>query len=199
MASTRIGVDHLVYAPLTKDDGTTAPTYGAPVPLPGVMKLNINPNPSSDTIFADDGPMESASTLGKIEVEIDKAYLTMAEKTALLGHGADSNGVVVYGSADTAPDVAIGFRTLRADGTYRYVWMLKGKFSEPEDNNETKGDSVKFQNDTIKGEFVKVNKEYTVNGKTVKPWKMEVDADVTGATDTIASWFTAPYLPSTGA
>ena len=61
-----------------------------------------------------------------------------------------------------------------------------------------KGDSVKFQNDTIKGEFVKINKEYTVGGKPKKPWKMEVDADVTAAASTITSRFSAPYLPSAG-
>ena len=67
---------------------------------------------------------------------------------------------------------------------------------EPEDNNETKGDSISFQNDTIKGEFAKVDKSYTVNGKTVQPWKTEVldgDADVEAAT--ITGWFTKPYLP----
>lgn len=196
MAGTRIGCDHLVYAPLTKDDGTTL-TYGTPVALPNVMKININPNPSSETLFADDGPAETAATLGKIEVEIDKAALTLVEKAALLGHQKDANGVLMYGSNDSAPNVAIGFRTLKSNGTYRYVWLLKGKFMEPEDNNETKGDSISFQNDTIKGEFAKVNKRFTVNGKEIQPWKSEADdEDGTTPSTAIATWFDDVYLPA---
>ena len=194
MAATRIGCDNLVYAPLTTDDGTVL-TYGAPVSLPNVMKININPNPSSETLFADDGPADTAATLGKIEVEIDKAALSITEKASLLGHKKDSNGVLVYSANDTAPWVAIGFRTLRSDGTYRYIWLLKGKFMEPEDNNETKGDSISFQNDTIKGEFAKVNKSFTVDGETKKPWKMEVDEDDAAAAGAISDWFTTVYLP----
>jgi phi13 family phage major tail protein len=195
--ATRIGCDHLMYALLTEDDGTNL-TYGTPTALPGVMKLNINPNPSQETLFADDGPQDTATTLGKIEVEIDKSALSIAEKAALLGHSLDSNGALIYGANDVPPWVAIGFRTLKSNGMYRYVWLYKGKFMEPEDNNETRGDSINFQNDTIKGMFAKVNKEFTVNGKTVKPWKAELDQEDTAADPAaISSWFSAVYVPTT--
>ena len=195
MAGVRIGCDHLVYAPLKKDDGTTL-EYESVVALPKVMKININPNPSSETLFADDGPSDTAVTLGKIEVEIDKASLSTTEKAALLGHQTDTNGVLICGGNDVPPYVAIGFRTLKSDGTYRYVWLLKGKFMEPEDNNETKGDSVSFRNDSIKGEFAKTDKVFTIGGKPVQPWKTEVNEGDTGASTAISTWFDAPYQPA---
>ena len=75
--ATRIGCDNLVYAIMTTEDTTTsAPVYGDPKPAPGVMSVNINPNSSQETLFADDGPMETATTLGKIDVEIKKNELT---------------------------------------------------------------------------------------------------------------------------
>ena len=49
MAGVRIGCDHLVYAPLKKDDGTTL-EYEDVVALPKVMKININPNPSNQVV-----------------------------------------------------------------------------------------------------------------------------------------------------
>ena len=71
--ATRIGCDNLVYAiQTTEDTATTAPVYAAPKAAPGVMSVNINPNASQETLFADDGPMETATTLGKIDVEIKK-------------------------------------------------------------------------------------------------------------------------------
>lgn len=194
----RIGCDHLVYALMTTEDSATqAPTYGPVKSAIGVMSLNINPNGSQETLFADDGPMETASTLGKIEVEIQKAQLTTENKADLLGHTVDSRGALVYSDNDVAPWVAIGFRTLKSNGNYRYVWMYKGKFTEPEDNNETKGDSINFQNDTISGQFAKLNKEYTVGGKVKKPWKYELDQDYEGADPSMFStWFDEVLFPS---
>lgn len=198
--ATRIGCDNLVYAKMTTEDtDTTAPEYGAVTKAPGVMSININPNGSLETLFADDGPMESASTLGRIEVEIQKNELTTQNKADLLGHVIDNNGAVVYGDSDVPPYVAIGFRTLKSNGKYRHVWLYKGKFNEPEDNNETKGDSINFQSDTINGQFVKLKYAYTIGGRSIRPWKYELDADHTAADEAaIAAWFTAVTMPAVG-
>lgn len=197
--ATRIGCDNLVYAPMTKEDtATTPPEYGEVTQAIGVMSININPNGSQETLFADDGPMETASTLGKIDVEIQKAYLTTQNKADLLGHEIDSKGGLVYADNDIAPWMAIGFRTLKSNGNYRYLWLYKGKFTEPEDANETKGDSINFQSDTIKGQFTRLNYAYTINGKKKRPWKYEIDQDdETADATTINSWFTAPVFPAT--
>lgn len=195
--ATRIGCDNLVYAKMTTEDSaTSAPAYGEVVKAPGVMSININPNSSLETLFADDGPMETAATLGKIDVEIQKNELTAQNKADLLGHEIDTNGAVVYGDSDVPPYVAIGFRTLKSNGKYRYVWLYKGKFSEPEDANETKGDSINFQSDTISGQFAKLNYAYTVNNRTVRPWKYELDGDSENANEaTMTNWFKAPVMP----
>lgn len=196
--ATRIGCDHLVYVPMTTEDtATSAPVYGTVKNAIGVMSLNINPNGAQETLFADDGPMETASTLGRIEVEIQKNELTTENKADLLGHQIDAKGALVYGDSDIPPWMAIGFRTLKSNGNYRYVWLYKGKFTEPEDSNETKGDSINFQTDTINGQFTRLNYAYTVNGKSVRPWKYEIDQDHAGAdASTISSWFTSPVMPS---
>ena len=199
--ATRIGCDNLVYAIMTTEDtADTAPAYDAVVKAPGVMSVNINPNASQETLFADDGPMETASTLGRIEVAIQKNELTTKNKADLLGHTVDANGALVYGDSDIPPWVAVGFRTLKSNGKYRYVWMYKGKFNEPEDNNETKGDGINFQSDTINGQFVKLSYGYNVGGKSVRPWKYELDADHAveeTAQTTIDNWFKAPVMPGT--
>lgn len=193
--ATRIGCDHAVVAKLTEAiDGT--PTYTDVTELPGLIKLSVNPNASLDTLFYDDGPGDTAATIGKIEVEFEKNALSIIEKAYLLGHGVDSNKALVYGANDVPPWVALGFRSLKANGTYIYVWLLKGKFADPESQNETKGDSISFQTDTIKGQFVKLNKSYTVDGKDVKPYKMEADEENDGTLPAVfAKWFDEPVLP----
>lgn len=201
--ATRIGCDNLVYALMkTEDTDSAAPVYDTVVTAPGVMSLNINPNGATSTLFADDGPMETASTIGNIEVEIQKNELTTKNKADLLGHTIDANGGLCYAADDVPPYVAIGFRTLKSNGKYRYVWLYKGKFNEPEDANETKGDSINFQADTITGQFTRLSYKATVaTGKTKRLWKYEMDEDNTDTTNgansvVIGKWFTAPVMPS---
>lgn len=196
--ATRIGCDNLVYAKMTTEDTkTTAPVYGPIKDAPGVMSFNINPNASQETLFYDDGPGEVASTLGNIEVEIQKNELTTQNKADLLGHAIDSKGALVYSDSDIPPWHAVGFRSLKSNGNYRYVWLYKGKFNDPEDNNETKGDGINFQTDTINGQFVKLAYEITIGGKVRRPWKYEIDGDNASAdAAAISSWFDSVKLPS---
>lgn len=199
--ATRIGCDSLVYAIMqTEDTATTPPAYGDVKTAPGVISININPNASQETLFADDGPMDTATTLGKVDVAINKAELTTENKADLLGHEIDDNGGIAYGDSDVPPWVAIGFRTLKSNGKYRYVWLYKGKFTDPEDNNETKGDSINFQTDTINGQFVKLNNQITIKGKLKRLWKYEMDGDNTEAkADVMANWFKTVTMPNTQA
>ena len=196
--STRIGCDNLVYAIMTTEDSVgAAPVYDTPKKAPGVISVNINPNTASGTLFADDGPYDTATTLGQVEVAINKAELTTENKADLLGHAIDSKGGVIYSDTDVPPWVAVGFRSIKSNGKYRYVWLYKGKFTDPEDNNETKTDSINFQTDTINGQFVKLTHSITVDGKGRRPWKYEVDGDYADADATLMNtWFDKVVMPT---
>lgn len=197
----RIGCDMLHYAKMTTEDtASTAPVYGTVTPAPGVMHVNINPNASLATAFFDDGPGDTASTLGNITVEIQKNFLSANNKADLLGHTLDAAGGVAYADDDTPPFVAIGFRSLKSNGKYRHIWLYKGRFADPEDNSETKGDNINFQADTIVGQFLKLNYPHTVGGKQKRLWKYELDADTPGASQpVIDDWFTEVTFPSSTA
>lgn len=189
-----IGLKSLYYALLDTDTANSPPaTYEAPVSIPGAISANVNPNASNETLFADDGPYETASTIGAIELELNVADLPIETQAALLGHTL-SGGVLIRKSSDTPPFVAIGFKALKSNGHYRYTWLGKGKFSIPEQANETKGDSVNFQTPTIKGSFLKRDCD--------DEWERHIDED---HVDYVASmgtnWFTNPYggTPDTSA
>lgn len=193
----RIGCSDLHYAIMTTEDTTTtAPVYATITPAPGVMHVNINPNSSLATAFFDDGPGDTAATLGNIDVEIEKNLLTNQNKADLLGHTIDGSGGVAYGGDDAPPWVAISFRTLKSNGQYRYVWMYKGRFADPEDNSETKADSINFQSDTITGQFVKLEYGVTLGGETRRLWKYELDEEFSTNPTTITTWFDSVKFPS---
>lgn len=176
----QIGLKSLYYALLSADTSTGVTYKSAPIQIPGAITANINPNSSIDSLFADDGPIEVAAATGEIELELVVADLPVATQATLLGHYVTTSGIVARGSADTPPWVAVGFKSLKSNGSYRYVWLVKGKFMVPEEDHKTRGDAISFQTPTIVGAFVKRDYDgvYQIVG----------DEDETGFAG--ASWFT---------
>lgn len=184
-----IGLRDVHYAVL-KTDTKEGATYEAPVLLTGAIAANVNPNTNSATLFADDGPYDSATTLGEIELELNMADIPARHAAAMLGH-TYKNGVLIKKASDQPPYLAIGYRSLKSNGAYRYTWLYKGKFTDGEQANNTKGDSIEYQTPTITGAFVKRDFD--------DMWQAEVDSDDTAlgeGTQIITNWFTAVYEPA---
>ena len=196
--ATRIGVSNFHYAIMSEEDTlTTPPTYDEFKSAQALMSININPNASVDTLFADDGPFETATTIGQVYVEGQKNNLSTENKADLLGKTIDAKGGLISSATDIPPWVAIAFRSLKSNGNYLYCWLYKGKFQDPEDNNETKGDSINWQSDTITGNFVRLVYEQAYQGKTIAPYKYEMDEDdETADATTIAGWFDDVVMPN---
>ena len=183
-----IGLRDVYYARLTTDPTSGVATYEAPVRMVGAISANVNPNTSTSTLFADDGPSDTAATLGEISLELNMADIDLQTQSILLGHSYE-DGILKKKGGDVPPWVAIGFRTLKSNGKYRYYWLNKGKFATPEDDLATKGDSIEFKTPTISGSFVKRDSD--------DEWERVGDEDDEAFTTAIKDgWFTSP-IPAT--
>jgi phi13 family phage major tail protein len=174
----QVGLSDLYYAILTKDD-LTGVSYQTPVKIVGAINGKISPKSNTETLYADDGASETMTTLGEIEVEFDAKDLPFSAQASLLGHSV-SNGILVKKATDTAPYVALGFRSKKSNGKYRFVWLYKGKFQLPEQEYKTMEDKPTFQTAKIKGIFIKRDND--------QAWQVtgdEDEADFTAAN----TWF----------
>ena len=179
----KVGLSDLHYALLTADTGTAA-TYSASVAVAGLIDANIQVASEITTLFADNGPYATSSSLGEITIDINLADLDVATQAALLGHTVTAGGIMQCTADDTAPEVAIGFTGLKSNGKKRFIWLTKGTFSVPDDSYKTKGDTVEFQQQTITGKFVARVKDSV--------YKLVGDEDATGWTTQAATdWFVA--------
>lgn len=178
-----IGLRDVYYAKLKTDPVGGTATYDPPVRIVGAISANVNPNSSSASLFADDGPQDTAATLGEISLELNMSDLPLATQAELLGHTIEG-GVLKKKGGDVPPWVAIGFRTLKSNGSYRYYWLNKGKFATPEEDLKTKGDSIEFQTPTITGSFVKRDSD--------DEWQRQADSDDTESATAITNWFKGP-------
>ncbi len=154
MSRPLIGVDMLYYAPVLTDTSSGA-TYDTPVRLENLVSITVTPNTEIATFFADDGPREAYSQIGEVDVAIQLPDIAAADYAYLIGANYNSGtGSMYYTTADTAPEVAIGFRAQKSDGTYRYIWLMKGKFGVANMEHQTKEGSVNFQTMTLNGKFL---------------------------------------------
>lgn len=148
----KIGLTSFRYGVLTEAaDGT--PSYdGAHTPAKAIS-CNVSITNNSAVLYADDAVAESDYSFqsGTVTMGIDNEDVdTMA---AILGHTVNE-GEMVRSATDTAPYVGFGrVITLMVGGAYKYKveFLYKVKFSEPSQENNTKGENLEFATTEIEG------------------------------------------------
>jgi phi13 family phage major tail protein len=148
----KIGLSNLIWANLTEADNGT-PSYDGAKSLGKAVSANVSITNNSATLYADDVLAESDTSFqtGTITCGVDEdADATFAP---LLGH-SNTEGVVVKNATDTAPWVGVGrIITKMVSGVYYYKAevLYKVKFSEPSQDDSTKGESIEFRTPEIEG------------------------------------------------
>lgn len=179
-----IGLDKFHYAVLNSDT-TAGVSYQVPVALKGALTVSYNPNSEVATLFADDGPYDTAETIGELQLDVGIADVSQEDFAVLMGHTI-AGGVMTELATDQPIDVAFGFRAKRSNSGYSYYWFNKGKFSKPSMDHETKGGSIGWQTPTMNGKFV----ARVYDGK----YKSSTRDDATDYTAAIgAAWFSSVY------
>ncbi len=148
----QVGLKDLHFALLTTDSKEEL-AYEEPEAIAGAINAIINPEISTQELYADDQLWESVSTLGKINVELETADLPLTVRADLLGNEL-VDGVLIEAAADVPPYVALGFRSLKSDGKYRYIWLLKGVAQPIAEDFTTKKDSVEHKTPKVKFTFM---------------------------------------------
>lgn len=187
----QIGLDNIVYAMITEDANGNE-IYGTPKKLAKAMSADVSVSSDGTVLYADDGADLSLNyfTSGTLKLGVNK--LSDAVKADLLGQRIDVNGALISSGEDKADPVAIGFRSLKAKGGYRYTWLYRVQFGIPSDALKTKGEKIEIQTPTIEGTISRRNKPDS-EGK--HPWRIDIDDDG-GDAMTISDWFNSVYEPN---
>lgn len=148
----KIGLNNFRYAILTEaQDGT--PSYGGAKTPAKAISCNVSINNNDATLYADDSLAESDTSFnnGTVTIGIDKTDdTTMAE---LLGHTV-TDGEMVRKTTDVAPYVGLARVITEMVSNvlqYRVEILYKCKFSEPSQEDNTKGESVEFNTYELEG------------------------------------------------
>ena len=125
VAST-VGLKNVVIAPLTEDTDTSH-TYGELQLMAGAIEATITPdNTDPDIQYADDIEFDVLYPDPELTFSTSMADVPLAIQEMIFGNQIDDNGVLVRTASDRPPYFAVGFKSEKSDGAFRYVWLYKG-------------------------------------------------------------------------
>ena len=123
--SSTIGLKNVVIAPLTVDTETEC-TYGTVQAVAGAIEATITPeNADPDVQYADDIEFDVLYPDPKLSFSLKLADIPLTIQEMLLGNAVDDNGVLVRTATDKPPYFAVGFKSEKSNGKYRFVWLYK--------------------------------------------------------------------------
>lgn len=150
----QIGLTNLWYGILTEGpDGT--PTYGGAKSFGKAVSAKVDVSANDATLYADDALVEADTSFQSATVTLGVADDDMTVFAEILGHKvASDGGEMVRSAEDTAPWVGLGrvvTKVVNGKHVYKGEFINKVKFSEPSQEDETKGESVDFSTPEIEG------------------------------------------------
>lgn len=153
----KIGLTNLWWGKLTEgEDGT--PTYDGAKTFGKAVSTKVDVTNNDATLYAEDALAESDKTFNSAKVTLDVADDDDTIFAPILGHtvseGPTNKGEMVRNANDTAPYIGLGrVITKMVNGAIKYKgeFLYKVKFSEPSQDDKTKGESVEFKTPEIEG------------------------------------------------
>ena len=125
VVSSTVGLKNMVIAPLTVDTETTI-TYGALQLVAGAIEATITPeNTDPEVQYADDIEFDVLYPDPELSFKTKMADIPLSIQEAIFGNNIDDTGVLVRAAVDKPPYFAVGFKSEKSNGKYRFVWLYK--------------------------------------------------------------------------
>lgn len=192
--SSTIGLKNVVIAPLTADT-EEGHTYGTVQAVAGAIEASVTPdNTDPDILYADDIEFDTLYADPSVTFKLKMADIPLTIQEMLFANQMDDKGVLVRTAQDKPPYFAVGFKSEKSNGKYRYVWLYKVRAKPITESFATKeGDTVTRQNPEV--EFTAIKRTHDGH------WQAVADEGENGFTagDTFLTTVYEPSFTSTKA
>lgn len=155
----KIGLTNLWWSELTEaEDGS--PSYKGPKTFGKAVSCKVDVTNNDAALYAEDSLSESDKSFNSAKVTLGVADDDDTIFAPILGHkvsdaGKDvTGGEMVRNANDVAPYIGLGrVITKMVNGALKYKgeFLYKVKFSEPSQDDQTKGEKVDFKTPEIEG------------------------------------------------
>jgi len=191
-----VGLDNLYAAQILTDDAD-AFTTDTPFSLAPVAEAVATPSTDSQTQYFDNQPYDTLQSEGDTEVALKISNLPAEYHALLTGNTFDAaTGRVLDSAEGNPPEFALGFRSKKANGSYRYYWFLKGTFAAPKDEASTQKDTPDPKMVELVYRAIKTVHKFTVDGIAKSFKRVWGDEDTANFDET--GWFSSVQIPASG-
>lgn len=143
------GCDSFVCAEITLDD-KTGYTTGNVVEIAPIASVAKTTDVNSETHFYDNKGLIQIKAVGVDTVTFIVPAMYLSKLAIVTGAYIDPVTGAYMSRSDNDKEYAVGYRLKLTDGTYRYVWRLKGTFSNiPDENSNTESQNIDTQSQTV--------------------------------------------------
>ena len=159
VAST-VGLKNVVIAPLLTDTEETL-TYGELQLMAGAIEASITPESADpDVQYADDIEFDVLYPDPQLAFKTKMADIPLLIQEMIFGNKVDDNGVLIRTASDKPPYFAVGFKSEKTNGSYRYVWLFKVRAKPVTETYATReGTSVTRQTGEVEWVAIKRTKD----------------------------------------
>jgi len=191
-----IGLDSIYVAEVTVDSAADY-TSGTPEILAPAAEISMKPVASQETQYADNQPYDVFQSEAETDMEITLTGVPSEMLAKILGSVFNAASGRIYDNAGTPPWMALGFRSMKSNGKYRYYWFQKVQFSPPEDGAVTKADKATPKTVRLICKAIKTVYKWNLGTKTDAVKRVIGDEDTTNFSAT--SWFAQVQVPGVSA
>ena len=190
------GCDHLSIAEITADDNSTGGgsyTTGTVINLCEVAQITKNTEQSSKVLFYDNKAQDTVDGVGADTVTLIVPALVLSALAKITGADIDqtTGAYIDRGNNNKKKYYALGYRLKLTDGTYRYVWKLKGKFTNtPDESADTESNDINTSNQTVQFTAIDTIHEFE-NGGAAR----SVYCDERDGLAVLTDWFNGVKTP----
>lgn len=183
------GVDNLIAAEVTNDDNEVEGGYttGDVFQVAGVAEISKTTETSSETKYYDNIPALVMNSEGSDEITVTCSIPDLATYAKLVGKKIDAATGAMIDGERTPTYFALGYRFKKTDGTYRYVWRLKGQFAIPDETSATEDDGTDTNNMELVYTGISTTHKFTKNDN--KPAKAVVVDDTPTSKCDVSAFF----------
>jgi phi13 family phage major tail protein len=189
---SRIGLDS-VYVAAVDTDSDSGYSAEAPEYLAPAAEASQEPTTNMVTQYADDAPYDVMTSEGETKITLRITNIPPELYARITGAVFNVATGRVYDVAGTPPYYALGFRSLKSNGSYRYYWFQKGKFSVPKEETVTRGETPDPKLLELIYTAIKTTYEFDLGSKLGGVKRVWGDEDTTNFSST--SWFAAVQTP----
>lgn len=171
------GIEGLVYAEVLKDTASEI-EFGTVKKLAGVATLSKEVENNTETHYYDNQPAIVIDSTGSDNVTINTSALDDKTLADITGQVYDEAKKMLVECEREQKYFAIGYKTKMTDGSEKYVWRLKGKFSIPNEEYNTEDDGADANGQELTFTGIQTTHKFAYKGKGAK--SISVSKDVAG-------------------